>query len=220
VYTARAWCGVGRLPPRAWAIGVLLVAFPLFVIFVQTATQGGGATETLIALVTRVVAEADPYAYFLGNDAIDRISRVDPIAPFRPVLAALRLVPADSVVNPGFAIVAEVLGVDAPAAGPNTRLPIYLLFFYGPAGIVAAPLAGAVLGAMRNGVVHATAWSPMSFALTAAAYYAVARIEVDPQLAIDGLFGLSLALPLFALASGARWLRAEPVAPIRRTAHG
>jgi hypothetical protein len=208
VYASGNWCRVHRIPRLVIVFTGLILLFPIVVLLMQGAQ--GGAAGAIASLAMRIAGEADAYAYFLGADAIDRIARFDLIAPLRPVFAAFRLVPAESSVNPGFEIINEVLGVDSPAAGPNSRLAVYLLFFYGYGGIVLAPLLGIALGLMRNLVARHTARSPMVFAITAAAYVHVAKVEVDPQLTVAGLFGLALVLPLLGSAVGARFLRAWP----------
>jgi hypothetical protein len=175
----------------------LVLVTPLLVLFVQQGADGAGVLQ---GLAYRIAAEGDAYAYFLGDDAIDRIARFDALALIRPVLAALRLVPIESALNPGFEIVTEVLGVESPTAGPNSRLPIYLLFFYGPYGIVLAPLLGMLLGAARNYVLACTRRAPVTYALAAASYYHLAKLEVDPQSAVGGLFAMLLAYPVIWLA--------------------
>ena len=177
-----------------------LLAAPLIVIAVQSAGDTGGLAGVLQRLATRIAAEGDGYAYFLGDDLIDRIARPDWIAPLRQVLVAFRLVPAETAVNPGYEVVAEVLSIDSPSTGPNSRLPIYLLYFYGYGGIVFAPLLGMALGWARNRVARAGRISPTSFALVAAAFLHVSRLEVDPQLTVAGLFGMVLAMPIFLAA--------------------
>lgn len=205
VYASGGWCRVGKLPRQAVLFISLILLFPLVVIVIQSVE--GGLLGALGALAMRVAAESDAYAYFLGADAIDRIARVDLIAPLRPILAALRLVPAESSVNPGFEIITEVLGVDSPATGPNSRLAVYLLFFYGYGGIVLAPLLGVLLGLMRNLVARQTTSSPMVFAITASVYVHLSKVEIDPQLTVAGLFGLMLALPLLGFAASGRYLQ-------------
>jgi hypothetical protein len=216
VYASGGWCRIDRLPRQVVVFTGLILLFPIVVIVIQSVE--GGLLGAVGTLAMRVGAEADAYAYFLGADAIDRIARFDLIAPIRPVLAAFRLVPAESSVNPGFEIISEVLGVDSPAAGPNSRLAVYLLFFYGYGGIVLAPLLGIALGLMRNLVARHTIYSPMVFAITAAAYVHVAKVEVDPQLTVGGLFGLALVLPLLGIAASGHLLRSIPSAPTVITA--
>jgi hypothetical protein len=179
----------------------LVVASPLAVIAVQTATEGADPLASSQALLVRVAAEGDAYAYFLGNDAIDTIARTDWLAPLRQLLVPLRLMPAQTQVNPGFEVITEVLGIDSPDQGPNSRLAIYLLFFYGEGGLVLAPLLGALLGFARNNLVRQTRRSPVVFAVAATVYVHMTKLEVDPQLTIAGLFGLLLVSPVLLLAS-------------------
>ncbi len=200
VYFAGSWSPVSKLPRFMVRFLWLVLAAPLIVISVQSAGDTGGPAGVLQRLATRIAAEGDGYAYFLGDDLIDRIARPDWIAPLRQVLVAFRLVPAETAVNPGYEVVAEVLSIDSPSTGPNSRLPIYLLYFYGYGGIVFAPLLGMALGWARNRVARAGRMSPTSFALVAAAFLHVSRLEVDPQLTVAGLFGLALAMPIFLTA--------------------
>ncbi len=197
VYFARSWAPGSKLPRFMVRFLWLVLAAPLIVISVQSAGDTGGPAGVLQRLATRIAAEGDGYAYFLGDDLIDRIARPDWIAPLRQVLVAFRLVPAETAVNPGYEVVAEVLSIDSPSTGPNSRLPIYLLYFYGQGGIVVAPLLGMALGWVRNRVARSGRLSPTSFALVAAAFLHVSRLEVDPQLTVSGLFGMALALPVF-----------------------
>ena len=197
VYFAGSWSPGPKLPRFMVRFLWLVLAAPLIVISVQSAGDTGGPAAVLQRLATRIAAEGDGYAYFLGDDLIDRIARPDWIAPLRQVLVAFRLVPAETAVNPGYEVVAEVLSIESPSTGPNSRLPIYLLYFYGYGGIVIAPLLGMALGWARNRVARSSRMSPTSFALVAAAFLHVSRLEVDPQLTVSGLFGMALALPIF-----------------------
>jgi len=193
----------------------LVVVSPLLVIWIQNRELGGGLGATFQVLAVRIAAEGDPYAYFLGHDAIDAISRHDWLAPLRPVLAALRLDSPENSVNPGFEVIREVLGVDSPMAGPNSRLAIYLLYFYGFGGVVLAPLLGVALGAARNFLGGRVRRSPISFAVAAAVYVHFCRLEIDPQLTVAGLFGLALVLPIFWLASLAGGVWIGPSRPLQ-----
>lgn len=213
VYFAGSWSPGSRLPRFMLRFLWLVLAAPLIVISIQSVDDTGGPTGVLQRLATRVAAEGDGYAYFLGNDLIDQIARHDWIAPLRQVLVAFRLAPAATSVNPGYEVVAEVLSIDSPSAGPNSRLPIYLLYFYGYGGIVIAPLLGMTLGWARNRVACAGRWSPTLFALVAAVFFHLSRLEVDPQVTVSGLFGVFLTLPIFWAAmalGGERRLRRTP----------
>jgi hypothetical protein len=216
VYASGGWCRTEKLPRKVAVFVGLVLLFPIVVIVIQSAE--GGLLGAAGALAMRIAGEADAYAYFLGADAIDRIARFDLIAPLRPVLAAFRLVPAESSINPGSEIISEVLGVDSPSAGPNSRLAVYLLFYYSYGGILLAPLLGVMLGVMRNLVARHTRHSPMVFAIAAAAYLHMTKVEVDPQLTIAGLFGLALVLPLLGIAANGRLLRPSPHAASGLTA--
>jgi hypothetical protein len=211
VYHVGGWHAVGKLPKTVIALIGVVALSPLLVIWVQNRATVGGLGESLGLLAMRVAAEGDPYAYFLGGDAIDAIARHDWLAPLRPVLAALRLGSVEDSINPGFEIIREVLGVDVPEAGPNSRLAVYLLYFYGYGGIIIAPLLGMALGGVRNFLGRRIRSSPMSFAIAAAVYFHFCRLEVDPQLTVAGLFGLGLVLPIFWLAKLAGGVR--PRAP-------
>ena len=215
VYQVGGWHPIDKLPKSMIILIALLGISPLLVIWIQNREAASSLGATLQLLALRIAAEGDPYAYFLGGDAIDAIARHDWLAPLRPVLVALRLGSPESSVNPGFEIVREILGVDAPAAGPNSRLAIYLLYFYGFGGIVLAPLLGMTLGLARNFVGRRVRGSPMSFAVAAAVYLHFCKLEVDPQLTIAGLFGLGLVLPIFWLARFAGGVRLKPPVPRR-----
>jgi hypothetical protein len=203
VYRNRRWTEEAHLPRFMIAFLVFALIAPLFVISVQNAEGGSGIGDVFQKFIIRFAAEGDVYPYFLGNDLIDSVARHDWLAPLREVLAAFRLVSRDTSVNPGFLIIQEVLGVEDPSSGPNSRLAIYLLFFYGYGGIILAPLLGAVLGWARNRVVRRERLSPLAFSLAAAVYLHCCRLEVDPQLTVAGLFGLGLAWPIFWLAAAA-----------------
>ena len=140
-YLARVYAeGSWRVSIR-WSKGTvlafgLILALPLFTLVVQSGSQGIDLVAAASGYATRFAAEGDGYVYFFGDDLIDRIARPDLLALARPILAALRLVPVDTAVNPGFEVIREIFSVDDPSTGPNTRLPIYLLYFYGVGGRV------------------------------------------------------------------------------------
>jgi hypothetical protein len=206
VFSSRSWSGRPNLPRFMVAFLCLVIASPLLVISIQSAGDAGGLAGVVGRLATRIAAEGDGYAYFLGNDRIDIVAQHDWIAPLRQVLVALRVLPREGSVNPGIEIIREVLSVDSPSLGPNSRLPIYLLFFYGYGGIVFAPLSGMALGWSRNRLLQGSQDAPVKFALMAAVYVFCCKIEVDPQIAVDGVFDLGLTLPIFfaAIALGGR----------------
>ena len=221
VYFSGSWTLSIRLPRFMVYFLCLVLISPLIVIAIQSAGDDAGPAGVLQRLATRVAAEGDGYAYFLGNDLIDTIARHDWLAPMRQVLVAFRLVPPETSINPGFEVVAEVLSIDSPSTGPNSRLPIYLLYFYGYAGIVFAPLLGMALGWVRNLVTRVDRRSPTTFALIAAVLLHFSRLEVDPQLTVSGLFGMLLAAPIFwaAMALGGELrLRRYAQRPGERTA--
>lgn len=204
VYITGSWSMRSKLPRSMIGFLCLVLVAPLVVISVQSAADSGGLGSVMQRLATRFAAEGDGYAYFFGDDLIDRVARPDWIAPLRQILVAFRLAAPETSVNPGFEIVGEVLSIDSPSTGPNSRLPIYLMYFYGYGGILFAPFLGMALGSARNWLVKVRWRSPTKFALGAAVYLHVSRLEVDPQLTIAGLFGLALTLPVFwaAMALG------------------
>lgn len=204
VYFAGSWSIRSKLPPFMIGFLCLVLVAPLLIISVQSSGDTGGLAGVVQRLATRIAAEGDGYAYFFGNDLIDRVARHDWIAPLRQILVAFRLAAPETSVNPGFEIVGEVLSIDSPSTGPNSRLPIYLLYFYGYAGILVAPFMGVAVGWARNRLVKVSWRSPTKFALEAAVYLHFSRLEVDPQLTVSGLFGLALTLPVFwtAMALG------------------
>lgn len=201
VFFTRSWSSTGKLPREMVAFLALAMVTPLFVIAIQAAGDAGGLTGTVQSLAVRVAAEGDGYAYFLGNDLIDSTARPDWLAPLRQVLVAFRVAAPETSVNPGFEIIGEIFGIDSPATGPNSRLPIYLLYFYGYSGLFLAPLLGMALGWARNRVSRMGQRSPTQFAMAAAVYLYFCRLEVDPQLTVSGLFGLALTLPIFWVAA-------------------
>lgn len=200
VFSQRTWSTEGRLPRPMVVFLILALLAPLGIVTVQGIDGTAGVSNAAGMLLVRLAAEGDGYAYFLGNDLIDSVARRDWIAPLRQVLVALRIVGPETALNPGFEIVREVLSIDAPSTGPNSRLPIYLLFFYGYGGIVASPLLGMALGWTRNRLTNGRQTTPMKFAIAAAVYLHFSRLEVDPQLTVAGLFGLALTLPILWIA--------------------
>jgi hypothetical protein len=206
VFFSKSWSGTPNLSRPMVAFLWLVIAAPLFVISIQSAGDAGGLAGVVGRFATRIAAEGDGYAYFLGNDRIDVVAQHDWIAPLRQILVALRLLPREGSVNPGLEIIREVLSIDSPSLGPNSRLPIYLLFFYGYGGVVLAPLLGMALGWARNRLLKSSLGTPVKFAMMAAVYLYCSKIEVDPQIAVDGLFDLALTLPIFcaAMALGGR----------------
>ena len=213
-YLAQVY-GTGRwsLPKWSWRRRIVLftalLAVPLAVLLGQSRAQSAGLGDVVQALAIRVVAEGDGYAYFLAGDRIDSLATGDLLAVIRPVLTTLRLAPAESAITPGFEVVRELFGDDAGAWGPNTRLPIFILYFYGVGGLVLAPLFGLLLVWNRRALLHSAGRSPIRFALLASLYAASARIEVDPQIAVNGWLDVALVSPIFvvlALAWQKGWM--------------
>jgi hypothetical protein len=211
VYNSKSWFGRPNLPRSMVAFLWLVIVSPLLIISIQSAGEADGAAGVVGRLATRIAAEGDGYAYFLVNDRIDAVAKHDAIAPLRQVLVALRVLPREGSVNPGLEIIREVLSVDSPSLGPNSRLPIYILFFYGYSGIVFAPVLGMAFGWVRNRLRQRGQGDPVKFALMAVIYLYCCKIEIDPQLSVDGLFDLGLTLPIFfvAMALGGRYRTAH-----------
>lgn len=203
VYAIGSWRVPFKMSPLIVASLGAILALPLLTIVVQ----GGGLASDLrsagLVYATRVAAEGDGYVYFFGGDLIDSIARHDLLALVRPILTGLRLAPVETAVNPGFEVMSEIFSIDGPSAGPNSRLAIYLLYFYGVGGIVLAPVLGVILGVARNGLLSASAPSPFRYVVVAAVYLNCTRFEVDPQITMNAIFNLVLALPIIWLAFAA-----------------
>lgn len=196
----KTWNVSVALSRKSAAAVVVLLALPLLTIAIQTGRDGATGVSAVVSYATRVAAEGDGYVYFFGGDLIDKMARTDYLALVRPVLTGLRLSPVETAVNPGFEVMSQILSVDGVAAGPNSRLPIYILFFYGKPGIVLVPVLGLALGLARNAVIGAVNRSLYRYAVVASVYLACTKIEVDPQIFVNGLFNLGLALPVLWLA--------------------
>jgi hypothetical protein len=207
-----SWYLAGVFQQRQWAVQglatkksllALLTVFlaALFTLGVQYRAVAAGVGDILRLLTVRIAAEGDGYVYFFGHDLIDSLSKPDWLALVRPVLAALRIVPAETAVNPGFEVIGELLSIDAPTTGPNSRLPIYLLYFYGMGGLAIAPLLGLALGWARNSLLRASRRSAFQFSLLASVYFSMTKLEVDPQITVHGLLNLALAMPILYFAA-------------------
>lgn len=196
VYAHRSWRVPITWSTRTVAVVALILAVPLVTLLVQNRTQGIDLGAAGIGYAVRFAAEGDGYVYFFGDDLIDRIARPDLLALVRPMLAALRLVPVETAVNPGFEVMREIFSIDDPSTGPNTRLPIYLLYFYGVGGIVLAPVLGGLLALARNHLLRVAGRSRLRFAVLAAIYLNCTRFEVDPQFAMNAFFDLLLVSPI------------------------
>jgi hypothetical protein len=216
-------CAQGRWDTRLKTSGGKLMLAGLVIlspIAVLIAKGVDGDTNAIVQLFTRVAAEGDAYILFYGGDLIDELARFDPIALLRPLLATFRLASPESMVNPGFEVVASVLGVDNPTAGPNSRLPIYLYFFYGWSGLALAPLLGIGLYASRRAVRRSFQSSPLHFSVQCSIYLLFTKVEVDPQLTVNGLVNLLIVFPILSLAAlcHSRSGRCRVHAPGRRAA--
>jgi hypothetical protein len=217
-YLARVYAEGSWLVSIRWSKSVvltfgLILALPLFTLVVQSGAQGIDLVAAASGYATRIAAEGDGYVYFFGDDLIDRIARPDLLALARPILAALRLVPVETTVNPGFEVMREIFSVDDPSAGPNARLPIYLLYFYGVGGIVLAPMLGAILGFARNRLLQRAGRSRLRFVVIATIYLNCTRFEVDPQFSMNAFFDLLLVSPILWLAFRAGGLRKVAIPP-------
>lgn len=178
-------------------------------------SQGGSSAlfQSAQDFVVRLIAEGDGYAYFFGGNRINDIARPDFLALIRPITTALRITDPAAAVTPGFEIVRELFGADDSTWGPNTRLPIYLLYFYGAWGLMIAPLLGWCLALARRRTLNMAQSSPARFAIACSVYAAMTRTEVDPQIMVNGLFNVLVSLPLLLAATNVvrRDGRAVPV---------
>lgn len=217
VYVTGSWRVGLRLTPTTLLVTVIVFISPLLVIVIQNREQSISLLEVAFAFIMRVAAEGDGYVYFFADDVIDQISHFDLLALLRPILTGLRIVSADTAFNPGFEVVREVFVIDDPVSGPNSRLPIYLIYFYGYAGIVLAPLLGMMLGHARNVTLRSTGGTAMRFSVAGAVYLLCTKLEADPQITMNGLFDLFLAAPvlLFAKLCGRPYRMVAPKPPVR-----
>ena len=224
-YLAQVYCnGRWSLPKWSWrrrfVTFAALLAVPLAVLMGQGRGQAPGLNDVVQALALRVVAEGDGYAYFLADDRIDSLATRDLLAVIRPVLTMLRLAPTETAITPGFEVVRELFGDDTGGWGPNTRLPIYILYFYGAGGLALAPLFGMLLVWARRAVLASCGRSPIRFAILASVYAYSARIEVDPQITVNGWLNVALVCPILVVLALA-WQtrpggqRRVPLPPLR-----
>lgn len=220
VYVTRSWRVGLRLTPNTLLVTAIVLISPLLVILIQNREQGISLPEIAFAFITRVAAEGDGYLYFFADDVIDRISHFDLLALLQPILTAFRIVSAETAFNPGFEVVREVFAIDDPVSGPNSRLPIYLIYFYGYAGIVLAPLLGMILGLARNAALRSTGGTALRFSVAGAIYLLCTKLEADPQITMNGLFDLFLAAPvlLFAKLCGRPHRAVAPKPPVHMPA--
>ena len=208
VYAQRRFDVVINITKRQKLMISAVLVSPVLVLGVKSAAGLGPEMGVLAMLVTRIIAEGDGFVYFYGGDLIDDIARFDWFALFRPFLTTLRIVPVETAVNPGYEVITAVLGVDSPAAGPNSRLPIYLYFFYGYFGLILAPIFGFLLSVVRRSLRFGLTQPPIAFSYLASLYFLATKIEVDPQITLQGLVNLMLVSPILigAIYFGV-WLR-------------
>lgn len=192
----RRWNVRLRLSAGKLLLVSLIFMSPLAVL----ATKGGdGSTGVVEQLFTRVAAEGDGYVMFYANDLIDDLARFDPLALLRPLLVTFRLAPLETMVNPGYEVITAVLGIDSPTTGPNARLPVFLYFFYGWGGILLAVPLGAGLYLARRAVHRSTGRTALRFSFVCSIYVLCTKLEVDPQLTVNGLVNLLIVTPILGL---------------------